>query len=383
MGKVVIEDLPNGAANAFFRGGGVWKREIEEGEYGSVPRWHCVSSDNEALNSPKFHHLLEDFYKSSRYERKIRRFPRLGVTEEFADLQAIPTISQIEADDVNWLVEGMILQGSINLLTAPPGGFKTWLSLSLGGAVSTGTDFLSFKTVKTMVLYLDRENPPSVISERRDILKLHGGHFHVWGHWWKHAPPDIDDPRLIEIVRRHRPLIILDSLVRFHSADENSAKQMAKVFRRLRVLADAGATILILHHVPKTKNSQYRGSTDILAGVDAAFELCKEKSKNDTVLSLKCFKHRLIPETTIKIRLNWQEGCFEAVDDDSANAIPPAVIETIKTVITKHPRITQTRLIRKAKLPETNGRKILLQGNGIHWVAKRGTGTTLHYDLKK
>jgi hypothetical protein len=158
---------------------------------------------------------------------------------------------------------------------------------------------------------------------------------------------------------------------------------MAKVFRRLRILADAGATIFILHHVPKTKKSQYRGSTDILAGVDAAFELCREKSKNDTILSLKCFKHRVIPETTIKLRLNLQKGCFEAIDDDSSNAIPPAVIESIKAVIAKHPRITQTRLIRKAGLPETNGRKILQQGNGIHWVAKRGTGTTLHYDLKK
>lgn len=307
MSKVVFEHLHNGEANAFSPGG-AWKRRTEIGKYGLVPRWHCVSSGNEALSSPRFNRLLEDLYSSDDCEHKIQRFPRLGVTEEFADLQSIPTISQIEGDKTRWLVEGMILQGSINLLTAPPSGFKTWLGLSLGWAVSTGTVFIGFKTVKTRVLFLDRENPPSVISERRAILHLHSNHFHVWGHWSKHAPPDIDDSRLIEIVRRHRPLIIFDSLVRFHSADENSAKQMAKVFRKLRILADAGATIFILHHLPKTKNSQYRGSTDILAGVDAAFELRTEKSANDTVLSLKCFKHRVIRETTTKIRLIYKKA---------------------------------------------------------------------------
>lgn len=383
MENVVIERLDDGKANGFFKGGGAWKRETVQGEYRPVPRWKCVSSDNEALSSAKFHRLLEGFYKSGDYERKIQRSPRLGVTEEFADLNAVPTISQIKSNKVSWLVEGMILQGSINLLTAPPGGFKTWLALSLGGAVSTGTEFLGFKTERTRVLYLDRENPPSVISERRDILNLDGDLFNVWGHWWKHAPPDINDPRLIEIVRRHRPLITLDSLVRFHSADENSAKQMARVLRRLRILADAGATILLLHHLAKTQTSQYRGSTDILAGVDAAFELRKEKTTNDTVFSLRCFKHRLIQETIIKIRLNLREGRFELVDDDSSNAIPAAMIENIKAVIARHRRITQMDLLEKAELPETNGRKILLQGDGIHWFTEHRKGTTLHYYLKK
>src|SRR6185437_2861580 len=107
------------------------------------------------------------------------------------------------------------------------------------------------------VLYLDRENPPSVIRDRSKLLDLNSDFFHIWGHWWEHDPPKIDDPRLIKIARRSRPLIVFDSFVRFHSADENSAKQMAEVLRRLRRLADAGATILILHHQPKTPNSQY------------------------------------------------------------------------------------------------------------------------------
>jgi hypothetical protein len=156
---------------------------------------------------------------------------------------------------------------------------------------------------------------------------------------------------------------------------------MAKVLRRLRDLADAGATILLLHHQAKTQGSQYRGSTDILAGVDAAFELRREKSKDDPTFSLRCFKHRLIEETTMKIRLNLRKGRFE-VADDSSDAISSTVIAKIKEVISSHRRITQRDLLRMADLPKTKGRKILQRGEGVHWHSKRGKGSTLHYGLK-
>jgi hypothetical protein len=347
-------------------------------EAGGVEPCH---SSNEGFSSRKFHELLEKLYESGKFNREIRRFPRLDITKEDASFYAIPTISEIDRSTSRWLIEDMIQEGTINLLTAPPGGFKTWLSTWMGGCVSTGADCLGHETVRTKVLYLDRENPPSVIRERRKILNLSSERFRVWGHWWKHNPPDIDDPRLMHLARRHRLFIIIDSFVRFHSADENSAKQMAKVLRRLRDLADAGATILLLHHQAKTQGSQYRGSTDILAGVDAAFELRREKSKDDPTFSLRCFKHRLIEETTMKIRLNLRKGRFE-VADDSSDAISSTVIAKIKEVISSHRRITQRDLLRMADLPKTKGRKILQRGEGVHWHSKRGKGSTLHYGLK-
>jgi hypothetical protein len=367
-------------ANLYYKGRH-WKR------LGSTRRWFRVSYDGrhrtfKNISDARLETLFEEMYQGRRDVRRVQRFPRLGITKESADFYAIPTISEIENSTSRWLIKDMLQEGTINLLTAPPGGFKTWLSTWMGGCVSTGADCLGHETVRTKVLYLDRENPPSVIRERREILKLSGERFRVWGHWWKHKPPDIDDPRLMQLARRHRLFIIIDSFVRFHSADENSSKQMAKVLRRLRALADAGATILVLHHQAKTRGSQYRGSTDILAGVDAAFELHREKGKGDPTFTLRCFKHRLIQETTTTIRLNLQKGCFEALGDLS-NAISPDVVEKIQAVIASNYRITQKDLLRKADLPETSGRKILQQGDGIHWVSKRGDGTTLHYRLMK
>jgi hypothetical protein len=379
MDEIVIDEHTNGNTKAYFKGW-VWEREFLDGEEGRFAFWRCHSS-NEDFSSQKFHDLLEKLYESGNFNRVKKRFPRLDITKDDASFYAIPTISEIPKSTSRWLIKYMIQEGTINLLTAPPGGFKTWLSMWMGGCVSTGADCLGHETVSTKVLYLDRENPPSVIRKRRKLLNLSSERFRVWGHWWKHNPPDIDDPRLMQLARRHRLFIIIDSFVRFHSADENSAKQMAQVLRRLRALADAGATILLLHHQAKTKGSQYRGSTDILAGVDAAFELFKEKSKDEPTFTLRCFKHRVIEETTTKIRLNLQKGRFEVVDDSSV-AISSTVIAKIKEVIATHRRITQQDLLQKAELPETKGRKILQNGDGVHWRSKRGKGNTLHYWLK-
>jgi hypothetical protein len=268
------------------------------------------------------------------------------------------------------------------LLIAPPAGFKTWFGLSLGQAVSHGIKFLGRATRRTKVVILDFENPLSVIRERQEILQLEEGkRLRIWGHWLKDYPPLDGDRRLLRFARRNHPLIIIDPLIRFHSANEDRADQMAMVMGGLRELTDAGATVLLLHHPPKTTKAakgKYRGSSDILAAVDAAFELTEDK-KHD-ILKLECFKHRYVEKPTLNIRLNLQDGRFEVVDDPS-NAISVAVTDKIKEVITHHPGITQKELLKKSQLPETNGRKALQQGEGIHWTAKRGKGNTLGYYL--
>ena len=78
-------------------------------------------------------------------------------------------------------------------------------------------------------------------------------------------------------------MIIFDSLRRFHDRDENSATQMSKVLRWLRRLARRGATVVVIHHQDKSKTFNYRGSSDILAGVDVALALSKEKKMSLTL----------------------------------------------------------------------------------------------------
>jgi hypothetical protein len=281
MAKPMVEILEDGEANIFFEGRR-WRRTIQFDDDGQSFSWkYCSSEHDRGLAGPKFQHLLETIYRShDSDEDELPRFPRVGVSDDYAGLFGIPTIGNIESPKHQWLVEGLISRGTLNLVTAPPGGYKTWLALWLAGCVSLGNPFLDRVTTKAEVLYLDNENPPSVIRQRCKMLRLDSSSLHVWGHWWKYPPPMINDQRLLSLAERHSPLIIFDPFVRFHGADENNARQIAKVFKRLRRIADTGSTILLLHHQAKAQGSQYRGSTDILAGVDAARTMPRSDSSN-------------------------------------------------------------------------------------------------------
>jgi RecA-family ATPase len=203
----------------------------------------------------------------------------------------IPDAMMMAMPKIEWIAEGIIPRDSVTLIAGEPGSYKSWLALSLLRAVSTGGRFLDRECKAADVLYLDRENPLAVIRDRLAILGIESlGKAKIWGNWLRDAPPTIGDVRLVQIARERRPLLIFDSLIRFHSADENSATEMAPVMGDLRALANAGATVVALHHRAKNETSRYRGSSDIAGGVDTAFAVSRDRQAG--ILKLDCFKSR-------------------------------------------------------------------------------------------
>jgi len=387
MNEPVIERRPDGPVNCFFKGN-LWKRFRKPRNDEVHSHWYKTITDGRdtklQLESGRLARQLEAKYRTGEHDRTIRRFPRLVAPDRIIHLRDIPRTLEIDANQRGWLVDELIPEGSLVLVTAPPGEYKTWLALSLASAVSTGALFLRRKTAETTVLYLDRDNPLRVVCERRRILRLREGkRLKIWGRWLPDSPPEIGDPRHLKFARRYRPLIIFDSFVRFHSAQENSATDMAKVIEALRRLTDAGATVILLHHRGKSETSRYRGSTDIHAGVDVAFAIETRKKRNSPpILTLHCFKHRLLEEFQLTLRPNLKNGCFEIIDDPSAaNTI--AIVKKVQALIKKIPGITQQELIKRCGLPETNGRDLLLREDGKFWFTKRGEKKSLRYYLTK
>jgi len=69
-------------------------------------------------------------------------------------------------------------------------------------------------------------------------------------------------------------LVIIDSLIRVHSAEENSAKEMATVSRMLRKFTENGIALIVTQHNRKQgafntgAGNEMRGSSEILAAAD-------------------------------------------------------------------------------------------------------------------
>ena len=203
--------------------------------------------------------------------------------------EKIPDIFALEAPAIEWMVEGILPRTSVTLLTGEPGSYKTWLALLRG--VATGENFLGRKCAQSSVRYLDRENPLAVMREPLAVVGIDSlAGSRIWGGCLDSAPPGIGDVRILEIARERRPLIVFDSLIRFHAAvDENCATEMSM-----------GATDVALHHKPKSEGAHYRGSNDIAGGVDTALAVSRDRDAG--LLRLECFKSRFAEEFSLQRR---------------------------------------------------------------------------------
>ena len=224
--------------------------------------------------------------------------PETNPTDKITAISQLPSIWSLK-QNIEWLIDGIIPLGSITLLSGESGGGKTWLAYAIAGAVARGESFASLKVQQRPVLYLDGENPLCVAKQRLFDLGIPETHdLRVWGGWVCDPPPGPHDPIIMEYTRRYRPLLIWDSLVQFHDGDEQSATETRAFMTHFRALANAGATVLILHHTGKTATSQdYRGSSDIKAAVDTAYCVEPEFKLDGCIhrLTMRNFKSRFAP----------------------------------------------------------------------------------------
>jgi archaellum biogenesis ATPase FlaH len=289
-------------------------------------------------------------------------------------------IFSIEVPDVDFIVRDILPRGNVVLVTGDPGCGKSFFMLRMGVSIAMGTEFLGCACEATPVLIIDKENPIQLQRQRLRILA--GGPvpgLKIWGGWLPDPPPMLDDARLLRIARQERPVIVFDSLVRFHDVDENSASEMRHVMAHVRRLAVAGATVILLHHKPKSDESLYRGSSDILAAVDMAFILEMEKPGR---LRFRCFKSRLSEERTFTIRANFAEGQFEMTDSTPVIQYRNAV-EILQSIIANSPGSTTSQITAQAGIRKCRVVEVLQANEGIYWRTERGQkNATLYFPIR-
>jgi AAA domain-containing protein len=327
------------------------------------------------LRSSEHQNILQMLERDA---RDPDRGGREGGAAKILDLPDVPDLLALPVEPISWLVDRMIPRAAVTLVAGEPGSYKSWLALRLGRSVAEGAAFLERACPALPVLYLDRENPQAVVRERMAVLGIRSAErLRVWGGWLEDAPPGIGDARLLQIARRWKPLILFDSFIRFHECDENSATEMAPVMGELRALAHAGATVVALHHRAKSEASRYRGSSDILGGVDVAFAVSRDRDAG--LVKLQCFKSRFASEFSITLRPELESN------GDFALADPPAVsregsdVEALRRLISTEPGLSQREVVRRAGLPQSRGIELLRREEGRAWRTKRGSHGAIRY----
>ena len=221
----------------------------------------------------------------------------------------IPTLADIKYEPVNWLIKEFIPMGSFVLFVGKPGTYKSWLALDLARAVALGQAFAQMGgSAAREVLYIDQENGPNLIAHRREILGIPDTpKLRYWGRWCALPFIGIGSKELLDYAEAVRPLLIFDSLIRFHKGNENDNTEMARVMDSFVALARNGATVIVLHHCGKTPERNFRGATEIEAAPDIA---CKIDRVADRTICIRQFKNRAAQERSFT--LTWTRFGFEA-----------------------------------------------------------------------
>ncbi len=174
------------------------------------------------------------------------------------------------------VIEGLLREGEVMNLVAPPKIGKTWLVLMLAVAAALGRAWLGAPTTAGKVLIIDAELhqetfaerlaamlkaagvAPGALADRLDIWPVRGRGLDV--HGFKDA--------LARAAGGEYRLIVLDAPYRFlpEGAEENSNESMTLIYNVLDAIAEqTGAAIVVVHHTTKGGQGQ-KSVTDVGSG---------------------------------------------------------------------------------------------------------------------
>jgi RecA-family ATPase len=214
-------------------------------------------------------------------------------------LKPLSELMEERFDPINWIVDRLVPSEGIIAIAGDPASFKTWLILDMAQKIASGTLlFNKFPTKQTGVLLVDEENGDRSLQSR---FKMLGNKFDLPIHTLSFNEFKLTSDSVKKLVRTAEKkdigLIIFDSLVRIHNADENSAIAMAGVLALLKRITMAGITVIFTHHHKKKGNGQsngaqdMRGSSDILASLDSQLSIEKEGGEEYIIVKHNKSRH--------------------------------------------------------------------------------------------
>ena len=195
--------------------------------------------------------------------------------------RVLPIREIFQYQDPESLIEGLLFKNTLTILSGFTGTGKTLLAHEIEKSVLDGFPVFgnpAFQVKQTgTVLLFDSETPAAFLKQRlqgmgfQEDSPLYVAHF---------SGLRIDAGRDFEIIKAivgevHPVLIVFDSLIRFHTQEENESSGMAPVMGRFRELANI-TTVLVIHHMTKSAadlRMRSRGAGDIIGSCDLELAL--------------------------------------------------------------------------------------------------------------
>lgn len=182
---------------------------------------------------------------------------------------------------IPWLVEGFFIKDTLAALVGKPSSGKSLISLSLAASIATGADWFGHKTQKGTVVYLAGEGQWGISRRLMAWSKHHNISLDEADLYLSDHAVMVDQPKAIvdtaDAIRALSDtppsLIVIDTLHRSFSGDENSASDMAAFIQGCDYLRTQfpNAVVLVVHHSGHGNEVRARGSSSFHAALDTSY----------------------------------------------------------------------------------------------------------------
>lgn len=214
-----------------------------------------------------------------------------------------------------WLIEHVIPEQGLVALYGQPGDGKSFIALDMALAAASGMDWQGHPCQKSYVVYISAEGGAGISKRVGAWLQHHHIEPVDYGYFLANfvvsavsIHPDsedlasvlqqtVDHPEYKELIAggldpdEDTPplLIVVDTLARCFTGDENQQEDMGLFIRGLDALRDSyQATVLVVHHTGK-HGPEERGSSAFRGACDAMMLVTRDEDKN---IVLKCTKQK-------------------------------------------------------------------------------------------
>jgi predicted ATP-dependent serine protease len=323
----------------------------------------------------------KDILEAAKYIKYIKQSHLYDKTDQTPQTKAlsISELRTIPEQKQEWLVDNFMRKGDIIVIGGDPGSFKSFLALILMLNIILGyCSFLIQNRIQNVlrrckVLILDKENNPDRIKRR--INKTFRGYNiseEARGYIWFNPDITLDKSqtqafldlcKFIEL--KEIKVLIIDSLVRFFSGQENSVDDVKEIYKTLRKLRDKyDLTIIVLHHTRKSNgiktSNDLRGSSDILASMDSVFMLNKIKPNVYRISQHKNRDSENIEDITFNV-------VDKVIDGEDAIYLENATFESTKINSTiDSAKSVISSWIKDGKITDFRTKQVLLRHSVFH-----------------
>jgi archaellum biogenesis ATPase FlaH len=223
--------------------------------------------------------------------------PSTYVFTQEGPLRLYSTLELLNLPAPTWLVDKAIPAGGLVGMYGQPGVGKSFISIDLAMCVATGTPWFSREVAQGFVIYISAEGGTGIGKRVLAWLATHQIHPQDANIAWlvESIPVSTDSTqmgqlldRIVDEVRRHPSLIIIDTLARCFDGDENLQEDMGRFIAGVDLLRkELGCTVLVVHHTRLDGNRE-RGNTSFRGAVDTMIAI----ERSDDLIELKCNKQK-------------------------------------------------------------------------------------------